>query len=69
MECTVKTNEGRTIRIPLEHGYRDEDAIREAEENEHRILRWSQGYWNVVIDMDAGKALQVMSRIGQYNGI
>ena len=69
MECTVKTNKDRTIRIPLEHGYRDEDAIREAEENDHRILHWSEGYWEAAIDMDAGKALRVTCRIGQYSGL
>ena len=69
MECTVKTNEGRTIRIPLEHGYRDEDAIREAEENDHRIFHWAAGYWEAAIDIDAEKVLRVTSRIGPYNGI
>lgn len=69
MECTARTSGGKTIRIPLEHGYLDEDAIRDAEENGHRIFHWTEGYWEAAIDMDAEKVLRVTSRIGQYNGI
>lgn len=69
MKWIVLTNKEKKIRIPLEHGYLDEEAIRDAEENNHRIFHWTEGYWEAVIDMDAEKVLHVTSRIGQYNGI
>ena len=69
MECTVSTNKGKKIIIPLEDGYLDEKAIRDAEENNHRIFHWAAGYWEARIDIDAEKVLRVTSRIGQYNGI
>ena len=69
MECTVSTNKGKKIIIPLEDGYRDEKAIRDAEENNHRIFHWAAGYWEAAIDIDAERVLRVTCRIGQYNGI
>ena len=68
MEVTVK-NQDSTITFPLEHGYRDEDAIREANEGNHRIYCWTEGYWEARIDLDAKKVLAVMCRIGPIDCI
>ena len=68
MKLTLKNKDG-TITFPLVDGYRDEDAIRESSENQHRIYCWSEGYWEAVIDLNAMKVLTINCRIAQITNI
>lgn len=50
------------ITIPLQHGYRDEEAIKTCTEQEHRIYIHRMNQWEIRIDIDDKKVLTVMDR-------
>ena len=52
------------ISFPAVDGYRDEDAIRECQEKDHRVYANIVNNWEVRIDVDAKKVLTVKDRSG-----
>lgn len=66
LKCSDALEKLNGISIPLQHGYRDEDAIRNCVENEHTIYVHRMEQWEIRFDLDDRKVLTVIDmRIGK----
>ena len=68
-ELDEQKKKAEQIKIPAIDGYRDEEAIKAAEDGGHRIYHYMSGPWAAVIDLDDMKVLTVNRLYPEITGI